>query len=343
MRLFFASLVSSRRRQVIAASTVLSAVILIGGIAWMGVLNSREGSRKSQVGTWSQVLEVDPTSPNKFIVTNNRNFTITPGAPSRSDNASLVIGGGNGDNCASLKEVMPDLGADCPNVVLLKANVSSVDASGNRFKLHIQFYPYGDYSTGNFANGKGVARYPVNISIDQTTVQFPANQVMSSADVTLSIASGDPNNYPLDYYTSNVFAITGRYRDDPEAPAKPLSMLLNIAGALQSWSIDVTNALDVSQYRDGTNVAVVVTIKRSVTTKFFSIFVVSLSIYVYGRKVEPPTIAVGMGMLFALPALRNSQPGAPPIGCTADVVGFFFNMFLASGAAGLLVINYIIK
>ncbi|KAI8926398.1 hypothetical protein BC831DRAFT_229063 [Entophlyctis helioformis] len=39
-------------------------------------------------------------------------------------------------------------------------------------------------------------------------------------------------------------------------------------------------------------------------------------------------MAVATALLFALPALRNSQPGAPPIGCTADVAGFFWNMLI---------------
>ena len=48
------------------------------------------------------------------------------------------------------------------------------------------------------------------------------------------------------------------------------------------------------------------------------------------RKVEPGTIGIATGLLFALPAIRNTQSGAPIIGCTSDTSGFFWNMALTA-------------
>ena len=47
-------------------------------------------------------------------------------------------------------------------------------------------------------------------------------------------------------------------------------------------------------------------------------------------------------MLFALPNVRNTQPGNPPYGCTSDVVGFFWNILLVavSGVSLLAVFVY---
>jgi hypothetical protein len=45
-------------------------------------------------------------------------------------------------------------------------------------------------------------------------------------------------------------------------------------------------------------------------------------------------------MLFALPAVRNTQPGSPPIGITMDVVGFFWNLGLVTVAALVLLYRY---
>jgi Domain of unknown function (DUF4436) len=41
-------------------------------------------------------------------------------------------------------------------------------------------------------------------------------------------------------------------------------------------------------------------------------------------------------MLFALPAVRDTLPGTPTIGCTSDLVGFFWNMGLIATSAILL-------
>lgn len=41
-------------------------------------------------------------------------------------------------------------------------------------------------------------------------------------------------------------------------------------------------------------------------------------------------------MLFALPAVRETMPGNPIIGCTSDLIGFFWNMGLIAISAILL-------
>ena len=46
-------------------------------------------------------------------------------------------------------------------------------------------------------------------------------------------------------------------------------------------------------------------------------------------------------MLFALPAVRNVQPGSPPIGCTSDFMAFFWALALVSSASLILILNYI--
>ena len=69
----------------------------------------------------------------------------------------------------------------------------------------------------------------------------------------------------------------------------------------------------------------------------------TVTLWFRDRKVEPPTISITTALLFALPAVRNTQPGAPVIGCTADVAGFFWNMALLSISAFLLMLNYIVK
>jgi hypothetical protein len=63
-----------------------------------------------------------------------------------------------------------------------------------------------------------------------------------------------------------------------------------------------------------------------------TILTLSATIWFRERKVEPPIISLCASLMFALPAIRNTQPGAPIIGCTADVGGFFWNMALVSFA-----------
>ncbi|KAG2435121.1 hypothetical protein HXX76_007206 [Chlamydomonas incerta] len=55
------------------------------------------------------------------------------------------------------------------------------------------------------------------------------------------------------------------------------------------------------------------------------------------RTVGLDPAAFAATLLFALPAVREVQPGVPPMGATIDVVGFFFNMTLLAIVCILLV------
>ncbi|KXN66992.1 hypothetical protein CONCODRAFT_11031 [Conidiobolus coronatus NRRL 28638] len=45
---------------------------------------------------------------------------------------------------------------------------------------------------------------------------------------------------------------------------------------------------------------------------------------VYGRELPPPIMSLGVAILFALPAIRRTQPGIPDIGCAIDYLCFFW-------------------
>jgi len=50
-----------------------------------------------------------------------------------------------------------------------------------------------------------------------------------------------------------------------------------------------------------------------------SMFVAAMSVLFRGKRVELPLIAISTAMLFALPNVRNSQPGIPTVaGTTSD-------------------------
>jgi hypothetical protein len=130
----------------------------------------------------------------------------------------------------------------------------------------------------------------------------------------------------------------------------PLS--LSIMNNIEGWQM-MTTLRDVSD--DAFQIIMVeFTIYRGPTQRFFSLFIASVmwllsfslfwlafTLCIRKRKVEPPTLGVGTSMLFALPAIRNVQPGSPPIGCTADYLGFFWALLLVAAGAMILLLNYI--
>eukprot|EP01124_Arcella_intermedia_P034339 TRINITY_DN8495_c0_g1_i1.p1 TRINITY_DN8495_c0_g1~~TRINITY_DN8495_c0_g1_i1.p1 ORF type:complete len:393 (+),score=52.76 TRINITY_DN8495_c0_g1_i1:90-1268(+) len=61
------------------------------------------------------------------------------------------------------------------------------------------------------------------------------------------------------------------------------------------------------------------------------------------RQVASPLLAMPVALIFALPALRNSQPGIPVVGAYCDVVGFFWNVALVAISAVLISTVWLIR
>lgn len=84
-------------------------------------------------------------------------------------------------------------------------------------------------------------------------------------------------------------------------------------------------------------VGIDLTFGRAATVKFFSIFVMAVmwgvtiivllmtfTIVMRGRKIEISMFSFLAALLFAFVALRNAQPGSPPIGAYSDYISFFW-------------------
>ncbi len=115
-------------------------------------------------------------------------------------------------------------------------------------------------------NGRGVLQYNTHISFDDINLYFAANQVMPSADISLSISSGDMNSYPFDSYNSDTFAISGVYTD-LNGNLHPANLLISLVGSIHAWNVEVPYLLDTSANHDGTTLVAEIDIYRSVTTK----------------------------------------------------------------------------
>lgn len=84
-------------------------------------------------------------------------------------------------------------------------------------------------------------------------------------------------------------------------------------------------------------------ISRAGTVKFFAIFVMiamwtltlgvlflTLAVLVRGRKIEVGMFSFLSALLFAFVAVRNNQPGSPPIGSLSDYLAFFWAIIIVT-------------
>ena len=238
----------------------------------------------------------------------------------------------------------------------------TVDVPNSNFKAAFSFIPSGSFASafaavGDLSTRSAQKKYlsltkPIAMIIGSQTINFKANQPMPDQSLLMAFDTGNVNQYPFDQFSTS-FLMIASSTEAQTLNATQVNLAFSIVGLAQAFYITPSFGTPVSLT---TLIEVSVVASRSFTTRFFSLFIFSslwilsftifalaTTLWLRDRTVEPPTIGFCAGFLFALPAIRNAQPGAPPIGCTVDVAGFFWNIVLVMLATVLLMINYIKK
>jgi hypothetical protein len=195
---------------------------------------------------------------------------------------------------------------------------------------------------------------PAEFSDGFRSIAISGRDLFPQLSSSFVVVDGSTNKYPFDQYYM-IGQVTVRDNTNATARIKPaLPLAVTVTGAIDGWEVNV-DVNDGEAALEGV-VFIEATMRRSIVTIFFSLFIMTLmwilslslfiltvTLYTRRRKVEPPTIAVAGALLFALPGLRNTQPGIPVLGCTADTAGFFWNMLLIALSIVLMMWNYIFR
>ncbi|KAG9324463.1 hypothetical protein KVV02_006607, partial [Mortierella alpina] len=242
-----------------------------------------------------------------------------------------------GDNARSVVEVGPQGVSHTGDFIHVVGSVASVDFEDKNFRVHFEFTPH-----GTLTGDDGVLTAAISVSLFYTTLTFPEAQIMRSVDVTMPYMQGATIDYPFDAYKS-YFEIMANLEKE-QLHKVPVS--LTFLGMLQSVEFIPTVRLS---NEDLYKIAIEIFTRRSPTTIGFSLFIVmimwclSISIGIIAIQVirkyrvsDEHVLTLGITTLFALPALRETQPGIPAIGCAADVLGFYWNMAIIAIASILI-------
>lgn len=230
--------------------------------------------------------------------------------------------------------------------IYISSTVLDVDFAEKKFRMHCNIHP-----NGTLSNQYGQLKYvdnlychcrclitisyhysqPIRVSFSSmTSYTIEAGDSDNPLDVSLSYNDGDEIDYPFDKYTGS-FQVAATYVNDT---AHAIPITFQLSASLTSFAFQPTLIpSELNQDRVGLHIIT----GRSTTTIGFSLFVcvlmwaMSLVMLVFGyqvvrrrRRINAHASMIGLTMLFALPALRSAQPGAPAIGCTADILSFYW-------------------
>ena len=227
--------------------------------------------------------------------------------------------------------------ASSPDRIELYVTAQQVNAAQQRLQLRVEIIPHGMLA----ADGLDVPAKYLSLYTSSPTraqIDFPAGRPAPAQDLDLSMYGGTVSDYPFDGYDAQV-----SFAASMDGQSVPLSMTF---GDIDPFFHIAT--VDGGYQNDEVNLTVHVS--RAQGSKFLAGFMMvvmwALALSVLGgawilvskrRGLVWPALGWMAATLFALAGLRNTAPGAPPIGCVLDYAAFFWAELLT--AVGVVAVS----
>lgn len=249
-----------------------------------------------------------------------------------------------------------------PDHVTISGTLVQVDPLKGEATVRLTFTPEGRYATADGSLAQNLV-----LTVDNATGvsdrPFEKGKSMSPSDVVVSMTDGAVTDYPFD----KTKAVVGLYLATQAVSAAPAVADKPAVQAVESVPVDVNFDLQTAVHgfsvatapdpaSKGPFAGIDLTIKRSKSTLFFSLFVMGLMwilalgavgiawrVLVMGTKAELAMCTMLSALLFAFPAIRNLQPTAPPIGALSDFLAFFWCESLVAVSLFLVLGNYLFR
>jgi hypothetical protein len=284
-----------------------------------------------------------------------------------------------------------DLGDKDPNHIEVDVKLVSIDPNKGDIVARLEFLPKGQFTKDEGSTLSRDLKLFVNSANGKQELDFPKGKRMNPMEVVVNMFDGLVTDYPFDkhsaylemYFEPGKEAAKEKTAEakpaeptptpTPEAPAageeqkqeegakkteaaKPdedeIPIGVDFEGSIPGFKIAAAKAKESTSDLVGIDM----TISRAATTKFFSLFVMSmmwgltlgvmfltLSVVLRGRKVELAMFSFTAALLFAFAAVRNAQPGTPPIGTYSDFISFFWAEVIIALCLIILVFTWLLR
>ncbi|MEY2490468.1 MAG: hypothetical protein QOC70_2410 [Verrucomicrobiota bacterium] len=214
------------------------------------------------------------------------------------------------------------------------ARIVNADVLKGDISVRLTFTPHGSLLA---ADGVTLSRdllLDVNSATGKHAYEFKKGKRMDPVEAIVEIFEGEPMEYPFDKHEAELsFYFEPAGTPSATETDKSIPVAIQLYGSVSGLRIDA----DYAKEHADDHVVIDLSLSRAPTAVFFSVFimaamwllvvgVLSLVFRVYAghRKIEVSMFSFLGALLFAFPALRNSQPGTPPIGTLSDFLAFFW-------------------
>lgn len=238
--------------------------------------------------------------------------------------------------------------------VKVSAHIVSFDPVKAELLMRLQFEPHHD-----LVDQDDLLLYPLTVYANsisgKSEVSFKKGESMQPLDVTLAL-DGESSRYPWDQYQGMLWVCLASQKEGGGAKAtwynQPFS--LDLKPGVSGFKIKTQEVKQKGA--DFSQLSVSFFIERATSTVAFAVFIMILLglltmvdflagyvLIVGKRKIQPNVLGWLGAMLFAMVPLRNAMPGAPPIGCLADYLSFFWAEAITAATLIAVVITWVLR
>lgn len=261
--------------------------------------------------------------------------------------------------------------------VLILVDVTSVNPATRTLTAQLGFRFVGDIRQDE-QTPKVNLRLLVNNIAGQQEFDFPKGKRMARIEVTFPM-DGDVNKYPLDEYLAylrfivtkpgwtSTPIVTAAPRRKPEGAARPgeltvdetafqgrvpvptsVSTSASIPGIKFSRDVSPTNEpnvtkVDLKVERPLNLIVVSFFVMLLMMSLAVSVLTMALKATVAGQKFDLLPLSLSFTLIFGLPALRNIQPGVPPVGALADYLSFIWAESCVAASAIIVMWTWLMR
>ncbi|MBN8929322.1 MAG: hypothetical protein BGO51_20400 [Rhodospirillales bacterium 69-11] len=232
--------------------------------------------------------------------------------------------------------------------VFVYAEVMAVDPVRSAIELRVDFGAGGGRTGLHFpvAPARDMMVEIVDGESEQD-IALRAGQPNPTETLFLGLGAGRLQAYPFDRYEGEI-ALNVHDGLRPDGPVLPFRVL--VADSLAAWEVHTREvpvadgepgiALRFEVRRPPLQRLLAVTLYAAIGVMALIAAAVSTLLTLGVRRADTTFASVLAAMVFTIPAIRNTMPGAPPFGVAADMLVFLWAEILVVLSLGLVVLTW---
>jgi hypothetical protein len=239
------------------------------------------------------------------------------------------------------------------NRIDVSGRIVTADVMKGDVVVRLEFTPKGSFLSGDGALARDLDLY-IATATGKNMHEFKKGKRMSPVEAIVEIYEGEPMDYPFDAHTAELsfFFEPAAAKSGESGGNESVPVAVELRGSVAGLRMDTEYAKE----NKPDHTIIDINIQRATTAVFFSLFIMIamwalaagvlclvFRVFAGHRKIEISMFSFLGALLFAFPALRNSQPGTPPIGTLSDFIAFFWAEVIIALSLLAVVLRWLIR